>query len=155
MLSKKQLKKMKIVLMGGEGSGNFGHAGRPGKVGGSVGENRDYNSESELLSYPDFPEYENDYIDTSSRLLTIPSINSDMHPGEIEQQIKVFAGNLARKGSASISVPDELTAEFAKDWVSRVWYLDDARIQGGGKFKVTLMVVRGSTKDELPYKMEN
>jgi len=34
-LTADQLARMKLVLMGGEGSGNFGHAGRPGKVGGS------------------------------------------------------------------------------------------------------------------------
>ena len=35
-LSRLQLDYMIFVLNGGPGSGNFGHAGRPGKVGGSA-----------------------------------------------------------------------------------------------------------------------
>jgi len=35
-LNQSQIKRIKIVLLGGDGSGNFDHAGRPGKVGGSA-----------------------------------------------------------------------------------------------------------------------
>jgi len=38
LLQNVETNKIKMALMGGEGSGNFDHAGRPGKVGGSQGE---------------------------------------------------------------------------------------------------------------------
>jgi hypothetical protein len=45
-LTLKDVLKMKMKLQGGPGSGNFGHAGRPGKVGGSQKDDfGDYNRE--------------------------------------------------------------------------------------------------------------
>jgi hypothetical protein len=47
---------MRLVFKGGKGSGNFGHAGRPGKVGGSVpagegsGSSEENNTENDRLA---------------------------------------------------------------------------------------------------------
>lgn len=59
-MEKLDLDRMKLVLSGGQGSGNFGHAGRPGKQGGSApgsgrgksgkGKPRSIGSYSSLLS---------------------------------------------------------------------------------------------------------
>ena len=67
VIIEKSLRKKIIVTKGGKGSGNFGHSGRPGKVGGSApgkggnGSWKTSEAEEQALRFGMRPNYERDY----------------------------------------------------------------------------------------------
>jgi len=82
-LSINQLKKMKIVLMGGDGSGNFGHSGRPGKVGGS--QEKASRKIDNIKNYPK-------HIKDTHKVLSHYKAFKDLEPPELILNDKGFNG---------------------------------------------------------------